>query len=242
MSVSTEVQGKEENALLNLIFNIVLPVIILNQLSKRLGDNGPLIALVTALLLPIAYGAYDYITRKKKNYLSLLGILNISVTGGFALLGLGGIWFAIKEAFFPLIIGVAVYFSNILDKPFIYTMFWNKRIFRTELIEAKLRERKCEDCLIALFRKATFLFSVSFFISSGLNFILANRIFTNIDSALSSTERTEILNQQIAKMTWMGHLIIAVPMTIFIAIVMWFTIQKLKKLSGLSLDEIINEG
>ncbi|MFN3161931.1 MAG: VC0807 family protein [Pseudohongiellaceae bacterium] len=99
-SMNTTAQ-KPENPWVNILFNIIIPVIILNQLTRRLDENGPVIALVVALLFPLGYGIYDYLTRGKKNWLSLLGLVNVSFTGGMGLFQLEGIWFAIKEASFP---------------------------------------------------------------------------------------------------------------------------------------------
>ena len=235
----TEVREKQENALLNLLFNIILPVVVLNQLSKRLGEDGPVIALIVALALPIGYGAYDYITRRKHNFISALGIVNVAFTGGFALLKLEGIWFAVKEAIFPLIIGMAVYVSNLAGKPLMKTLFWNDNIIQTQVIEEKLKSLNKEGELKKLFRKSTFLFSVSFFLSAFLNFVLAASIFTSIDPALPEAVKSEILNGQIAKMTWQGYVVIALPMMVFMGFVMWFTIHQLKKISGMTLEEIL---
>ena len=86
---------KDESPLLNLGINIVLPVIILKQLSERIN---PTVALVVALMFPVGYFLYDYIKLKKKNLISVLGFVNILLTGGLALLNAKGIWFAVKEA------------------------------------------------------------------------------------------------------------------------------------------------
>ncbi|WP_374030368.1 VC0807 family protein [Bdellovibrio bacteriovorus] len=103
----------KENGLLNIVFNIVLPVLILNKLSKFIG---PFWALVLALAFPLGYGAYDLIKRKKFNAFSALGLLNVLLTGGLALLGLHGFWFAVKEAAFPALVGLFVLGSAFTKK------------------------------------------------------------------------------------------------------------------------------
>lgn len=239
MTKSTEVREKAESPLPNLLFNIILPVLILNQLSKRLPENGPLIALILAISLPIGYGAYDYVKRRKHNLISALGILNIAFTGGFALFKLDGIWFAVKEALFPLMIGVGVYILNLTGRPLMKELFWNENIIQTKVIEEKLKSINREGELLKLFRKTTFLFSFSFFLSALLNFLLAIRIFTSIDQSLPELARNEALNEQIAKMTWQGYVVIALPMMVFMGFVMWYMINQLKKLSGMTLEEIM---
>ena len=112
-----EQKEQQRDSFLNLFLDIILPVIILNQLSKRFGDNGPLIALVVALSLPVGHGLYDILVKKKKNLFSILGVVNISMTGGLALFSFEGFWFAVKEAAFPTVIGVAVLWSSFTSKP-----------------------------------------------------------------------------------------------------------------------------
>jgi hypothetical protein len=106
----TKNSTRRENPFVNIAFNILLPVVILQQVSKRLGDQGPLIALILALAFPIGYGAWDYLKNRHKNYVSLFGLASVIFTGGFALMHLEGIWFAVKEAAFPglMAIGVAI--------------------------------------------------------------------------------------------------------------------------------------
>lgn len=115
---------KNENAFLNLLFNILLPILILNKGSEMLGA---LAALGLALLFPIAYGLYDLAQRRKVNMFSIIGLLNVSLTGGLAVSGLGGFWFALKEAVFPLIIGVFVAGSALTKKPLIQTLVINHK-------------------------------------------------------------------------------------------------------------------
>lgn len=239
MPHATQVREKPENPLLNLAFNIVLPVLVLNQLSKKMGPQGPLIALILALLLPIGYGAYDYFERRKHNAISVLGFINVAVTGGFALLKLEGMWFVAKEAFFPLLIGSAVTIMNWRGKPLMRTLFWNESIFKVAEVESRIRERQLEPQLQDLFRKATHMFAFSFFLSAILNFVLALSIFTSIDKSLPESIRADQLNQQIAQMHWKGYLIIALPMVFFMGFVMWYVLSRLKKISGMTIEEMM---
>ncbi len=229
---------KQENPLMNLAFNIVIPVVILSQLSKRLGDNGPTIALVVALLFPIGYGAYDYIKKGEKNYISILGIINILFTGGLALLKLDGFWFAVKEAAFPLIIGVGVYISASTKKPAMKLMAYNKSLMNINKVNEALAVNKTEDKFELHLKKSTKFLAVSFFISAVLNFILAKVIFTKIDVSLTELEQTVILNDQIAQMTWMGYIVIALPLTLFLGAILMHLVNGLKKLTHLELEEI----
>lgn len=239
MSSQTEVQSKQESPLLNLLFNIVLPVIILNQVSKRFGDDGPLLALILGLALPIGYGFYDYIKRKKHNYISALGVANVAVTGGFALMELEGLWFAVKEAFFPLIIGLAVLVGNHFGKSVLQAMFWNENVLRIQKIDEIIKQANRDSELKNVFYKSTNWFAASFFLSSFLNFVLASRIFLPIDPNQPSTVRQELLNGQIAQMTWLGYVVIALPMMVIMGLILWYIVSRLKALTGLKIEELL---
>ncbi|MCB0385953.1 MAG: hypothetical protein KDD43_11215, partial [Bdellovibrionales bacterium] len=200
---------KQENPFVSIFFNILLPVIVLNQLTKRLGENGPTIALVVALAFPVAYAMWDWKSRHHKNYISLLGVVNILLTGGLALLKLEGIWFAVKEAAFPLILGIGVMGSAFTRKPLMKVITYNLHVLDMSKVDGRLKDLGHEQDFARHLRLSTHLFASSFFLSSLLNFVLAARIFTAIDQALPELERSAILNDQIAQMTWLGFVVIA---------------------------------
>ncbi|MCB0378066.1 MAG: hypothetical protein KDD33_06205 [Bdellovibrionales bacterium] len=224
---------------LNLVLDIVLPVMILNKLAKHLGDNGPLIALLLAISLPLGHGLYDLVKDKKINWISLLGLLNVLLTGGFALLRLNGIWFAIKEASFPGLIGIFVFGSAFSKKP-LFSFFLNQPgIFATELIEERLDEGDRRAQYSQLIRRCTFFFSGTFFLSALMNFILAIQIFKDIPTGLNENETANILNGQIAAMTWKGYLVIALPLMVITTSLFYYCIRSLAKMTQLSLDELM---
>lgn len=230
---------KPENPFVSIFFNIILPVIILNQLTKRLGENGPTIALLVALAFPVGYALWDYRTRRHKNFISLLGVVNILLTGGLALLKLEGLWFAVKEAAFPLVLGIGVIGSAFTRKPLMKVITYNLHVLDMEKIDLRLKEMGRLPAFDRHLRVSTHLFAASFFISSVLNFVLAARIFTNIDPSLSDLERSSILNDQIAQMTWLGFVVIALPLMGFSMGIMWHLLAGIRKLTGMTIDEIM---
>ncbi len=236
----TEIQKKNQNdGLTGIIFDIVIPVIILNQLSKRLGEDGPLIALFVALLFPIGHGLYSLIVKKKRNFISLLGIINILLTGGLAVLHLEGGWFALKEAAFPLVIGLFVLGSAFTQKPFITMIFMNDSLIQTNLLEERLQERQAHEQFKKHLKNLTFALAGSFLFSAILNYLLAITIFTPIPPELSSLERSTILNEQIARMTWLGYIVIAIPSMVILMGIFWYMLRGIKRLTNLELKDII---
>ncbi|WP_413584365.1 VC0807 family protein [Bdellovibrio sp. HCB274] len=233
----TKAQTKPENSWLNLIFNILLPVLILNKLTKHIG---PGYALILALAFPLIYGIYDLIKRRKVNAFSILGLLNVGLTGGLAFVGIHGFWFAVKEAAFPALVGIFVFGSAYTKKPFIESLFLNPNVMKVDLLEQKLAEHGKKTEFHEHMRKSTMLLSLSFALSAILNFVLARSIFLDIDTSLTAEAQSVILNEQIAKMTTWSMAIIMVPSMIFLMGIFWYLMNGVKKHSGLTTEELMN--
>lgn len=235
-SLPTQAEQKPENPFLNILFNVILPIVILNKGGEY---TSPQNALLIALAFPISYGIYDLIQRRKINYISILGLLNVLLTGGFALSGLSGDWFAIKEAGFPLLVGSFVLASAFTKKPFIETLFLNPQVVKVDLILQKLEETQNVQDFKNHLRNATLWLSSSFLLSAVLNFILAIRIFEPIDSSLSAEEATSVINEQIAQMTLWSYPVIMVPSILFLIGIMWYLFHGIREHTGLKTEEFM---
>ena len=89
---------------LNLGFNPILPILILNKGERWLGgllqDLFADIAvgvLLIAVSFPVLYFIYDYFKRSKINLLSILGLLSVLLTGLFGVLKLPVEWFPVRK-------------------------------------------------------------------------------------------------------------------------------------------------
>lgn len=227
---------KPENPLLNILFNIVIPILILNKGSKFLGSFW---ALVIALAFPLSYGIYDLMKRKKMNAISILGLLNVGITGSLALFKLHGIWFAIKEAAFPLLVGAFVFGSAFTKSPFISSLFLNPQLIDVGRLKSRLFERNTEGEFNDLLKKGTLWISLSFVFSAILNFILAVRIFEPINEALDNEAQALILNEQIARMTTWSMAVIVLPSIVFLIGIFLYLTKGMQRLSGLTEDELL---
>ncbi len=233
--------NKKENPWLNIAFNIILPVVILNYASQTVPVLTPLHTLLIALSFPIVYGLLDYINNKHKNLLSIIGVLNTLLTGGFALFTLDGFWFAVKEAAIPFTLGVGVLISLFTNTPLMKWFVHRSSIFRVEVILSRLDSELKKQHYENLIKKSTLYLSCCFFLSSILNFILARRIFKNtLPQNSSLTDHQIMLNEQIADMTWVSFLVIGVPLTVISVWTMWWFMSEVKKLTSLSLEEVMN--
>jgi hypothetical protein len=80
--------------MVDLIVSIILPSFILMKLSgdDDLGASG---GLITALAFPLAWGLFELIRYRKFNFIALLGLVSILLTGGIGLFELDTKWLAI---------------------------------------------------------------------------------------------------------------------------------------------------
>lgn len=231
--------NKPENPFFNFLFNLIIPVVLLNKGSLLFGKNSGVLVLLIALAFPVLYGLFDLLKNKRKNIISIFGILNVLFTGGLALYKAQGIWFAVKEAIFPLLIGIFVFISAFTKKNFFEYLTHCSPVFHWNLIEEKIQTFSSVNYLKKLFKKATIMFSLSFFISAVLNFVLAMYIFSEVDAIAPSAEKEIILNQKIADMTWLGFIVIGLPMTAFAIGIFWWFLKKLSKATHLSIEQIM---
>lgn len=227
-----------ENPWLNLIFNIALPVLILNKGGEFVG---PVWALVVAILFPLGYGLHDLYKSHKINWISVLGLLNVAFTGGLALSGKTGIWFAVKEAAFPLLIGVFVWASAFGSRPALSFFILNPQAFNIEKMMLTLNTPEKKLQFDELVKLSTQFLSVSFLVSAALNFGLAYKVFTPISPELSDEAQSQILNEQIAQMTQWSFLVILVPsMIILLAIILYFG-KRFRAITGEPLDHYFHQ-
>jgi len=140
---------KQENSFSHILFSILIPVLILNK-GHKYGLNAQY-SLVLALSFPLFFTIKSLIKSKKIDFISLLGLLNVLFSGVLTLLTLGGIWFALKEASFPLLIGCFVLASSFTKNPFFQSLFLNPATFDIEKVEVRLdSDLKKQDFFILM--------------------------------------------------------------------------------------------
>jgi len=231
--MSTQTQAKRpNNTFLELIFNIVIPSVILMKLSG--GEYlGSVYALVVALLFPLGYGLYDFIKNKSMNFISLLGFLSTLLTGGIGLFELDVQWLAIKEAAIPSVIGLVVLISGFWGKPLIAKILLNPVLFNLDLIYQTLSNHGKTDVFKAKIQWANHLLSVTFVFSATMNYLLAKWIVV-------SPAGTTQFNEQLGEMTMLSYPVIAIPSMVMLGAIMFYVVKSVMKLTGLKFDEILN--
>lgn len=222
----------KENLWINLICNALLPGLLLTQLSKpeRLG---PVWALVIALSVPLTYGAYDLIRRKTWNMFSVIGLVSTLLTGGLGLMKVSNLWFAVKEAAIPLVLGLAIPLTLKTRQPLVKTMIYNDQVLDTDRIGRRLVERQALTGFDALLRRASWVLAGAFLFSAILNFILARWIVT---AAPGSAENVA----QLGRLNWVSYPVIMVPSVVIMMFALIRLLKGLEALTGLKGDELFH--
>ncbi|MEX2382510.1 MAG: VC0807 family protein [Opitutales bacterium] len=224
---------KPENIWISIGFNLFLPAIILSRLSDD-ARLGPANALLVALAFPVAYGVYDFCSRRKFNLFSILGFVSILLTGGLGLLKLDGFWFAVKEAAIPAILGVAILISLKTKYPLVRMLLFNEKIIDVPLVEKELEARNNKGKFDRLLVKATGLLACSFFLSALLNFFLTRRV-------LQSESGSSEFMGELSNLMWLSYPIIVIPCMIVMMIALWKLMSGIKELTGLDMEAIFKQ-
>jgi intracellular septation protein A len=223
---------KSEHSGYSLLFNVILPVLIMTQGDRVLAD--PKVILILALSGPVVYFFYDYRRRRKANFISILGFVSVLLTGGVGLLELPRRWFIIKETAIPGIIGLAVLGSALSRFPLIRLLVYSREVFEVDRIQQALESRGNINKMDALLRRSTVFLSCSFFISALLNFILASH-FVKTEPEVDATQ----FNAEVGAMTGWSFLVIALPSMIVMAGVLFYVLNGVKTLTGLKMEEAL---
>ena len=235
MEMSTEkTNKKKENSLVSILFNIVIPVIVMTKMNGTEGtfSLGPKVSLAVAVSFPLVYGIIHFIRSRQVNFISVLGFVSVLLTGVFGLMELSPMVMAVKEASVPLIIAVVVFVSIKLDKNVVYSLFFNEDIVDVDRIYGALDEQNNREKFDKMFRSSSYWVVVSFLLSSILNFTLARII-------LQSQPGTEAYTEEIGKLTGLSFPIIAVPCTIILVVVMFHIFKQATKLTDIPLEEML---
>jgi intracellular septation protein A len=158
--------SKTKSSFFNLIFNLILPTIVLTKFSTE-SLLGPLYGLIVALSFPILYGIIEFYIHKKVNLFSVIGLISVLLTGGIGIFQISAKWLAVKEAFIPGFIGLIVIGSTYTKYPLL------KLFFEETLDISKIREKMSSsdnEWFNQRFVFCSLLLGGTFFISSVLNY------------------------------------------------------------------------
>ncbi len=222
--------------LMNILFNIVIPVIILKKVPEFWdNENAAVVALCVALSFPIGFFIYDYIKTKKSNFISILGFISVLLTGVIGIFQIPNEYLAIKEASVPFIIMIVCLVSLITPFPVVEKLVYNDAVFNKDLINNKLEENNNSDQMHKVMRNSTLIVAASFLLSTILNYTLAKKIVVS-DPITQAAQRT----QEIGDLTFWSYIFIALPCTIVMGVAIYYIVAQLSKLTGLKTEELLN--
>ncbi len=226
-----EKKSAQENPFVSLIFNIVIPSLILSKLStvERLG---PVNALILALSFPVVYSIWDFSKRRHISFISGLGFISILLTGIFTLVQLPVQWIAVKEAAVPSLIGIAIIVSMRSENPLVKKLLYNDSIINVELVESRLESNHHKVSFERLLTHASYLLAGSFLISAILNFFLAHIV-------LHSAPGTPEFNAELGKMQALSWPVIVLPSMAIMMFALWRLMKGIKQLTGLEADQVL---
>jgi hypothetical protein len=222
---------RQSSTFVDLLFGIVIPSIILMKFSDA-DALGPRDALIVALAFPAALGLFELVRFKTTNYIALLGLVSVLLTGGIGLLQLDTQWLAVKEAAIPAVLGIATIASAWIGKPLIRILVYNSGLFDTDKITEALEQRGHLERFNTQLTKSTYLLSSTFFFSAVMNYLLASWIVT-------SPSGSPAFNEELGQLTLLSYPVIAIPSTVMMLAILYFLWRKTHAMTGLELESVL---
>ena len=253
MCVNYSKNMEKENPLISICFNIFIPVLILKngdnwiheilhlldiaELPVQFLDaiNLSSMAFLIALIFPVAYFIYDFFKRKNVNVISILGFINVLLTGGIGIFGerfgLSKNWFIVKEGSLPSLIGLGLIILRKLRKNSFNKILLNDIIFDNHKINSSIKYEEQNEFETIVHRAGSH-FIVGLFMSSFIQFILASLIVTSNPGESS-------FNEQVATMTWVSFLAVSVITMSIVGKGYLGLISGIEKITGLKKEDFL---
>lgn len=249
-----DAKPKQEHPLANILINVVIPSVVLEVLSKdptlqkvpRPWHIGPLWGMLVAVAIPLAYGIWYFFQSRKFNVFSALGLVGVALSGLIALYlwnadgtvkPNAGIYVGTSEALIPLILGLAILWSQRSGTPLIRVFLYNDSIFDVPKIERAVADRSEESRYGKLLGTANRLFAFSFFLSAVMNVVMVLWLFRAFDEKAAGAR--DAYTSIMSTMRWAGFLAIGLPLMGILIFILMKLLKGLKELTGLKDDELM---
>ena len=244
---------QKENPILSLFCNILIPVIILKNGNKWINkilikyhgedwfyENSMIVDISSivffiALICPVIYFFYDLLNRKNINLISILGFINILLTGGIGIFGakfgLSKNWFILKEGLLPIIIGLVLIIMSKYRQSSFNRILLNEVLFDNDKIRNSIKEDMQYEFKYIV-RKAGYYLIAGFFISSIIQFTLASLIVVSSPGEPS-------FNQEGSTMTWVSYIAVLLPTMVIVGKGYLGLITGIEKITSLKKNEFL---
>ena len=244
---------QKENPILSLCCNILIPVIILKNGNKWIKNfliqyhgeewfyqNSMIVDISSivffiALICPVIYFFYDLLNRKNINLISILGFINILLTGGIGIFGakfgLSKNWFIFKEGMLPVIIGLVLIIMSKYRQNSFNNILLNEVLFDNDKIRNSIKEDMQYE-FEYIIRKAGYYLIGGFFISSIIQFTLASLIVVSSPGEPS-------FNKEVSTMTWVSYIAVLLITMLIIGKGYFGLISGIEKVTSLKKEEFL---
>ena len=244
---------QKENPILSLCCNILIPVIILKNGNKWIKifliqyhgeewfyQNSMIVDISSivffiALIFPVIYFFYDFLNRKHINLISILGFINILLTGGIGIFGarfgLSKNWFIFKEGMLPIIIGLVLIIMCKYRQSSFNSILLNEVLFDNDKIRISITQ-EMQYQFENIVRKAGYYLIAGFFISSLIQFTLASLIVV-------SNPGESTFNEEGSTMTWISYVAVLLPTMLIVGKGYLGLISGIEKITGLNKKEFL---
>ncbi len=217
--------------MINLLFTIIIPVVILTRFSGE-DQLGPDLGLALALAFPIGFAGYEFLRDRKIGAAPVLGVMSVLLTGGFRLFEIPPKWFAIKEAAVPAVLALVILVSAWIGRPLARVLL--DQVLDQDRVGAALAERGNTNEYERRTAKATYLLASAFLLSAVLNFTLARVVVT-------SDPGTDAFNNELGRMTALSYPVILLPVMIVIMGTIFYVLSTVTKLTGLEPEDAMRQ-
>ena len=224
--------GHKPRPLIDLLVSIVIPSIILMKFSDD-DALGASTALIVALSFPLGWGLFEQLKYRKFNFIALLGLISVLLTGGIGLLQFNPQWLAVKEAAIPGLIGVAVLVSTRTRYPLIKTLLYNPTVMDVGKIKRKLETLGNTVAFEGRLLNATYLLGGTFFFSAAMNYFLARWI-------VNSPAGSAAFNEELGRLTLLSYPVIAIPSMLMLLAIFYYLWRTIHGMTGLALEDIFH--
>ncbi|HET8849826.1 MAG TPA: VC0807 family protein [Marinobacter sp.] len=230
-SASPSTPDHQPRPWVDLLVSIVIPSVILMKFSGD-DDLGSVNALLVALAFPLGWGLFELVRYRKKNFIALLGLISVVLTGSIGLLEIDTAWLAVKEAAIPAVIGLAVLVSTRTRYPVVRTLLYNPNVLDTNKIHTALEHRGATAEFERRLLNASYFFAGTFLFSSIMNYVLAKWIVV-------SPSGTEAFNEELGRLTLVSYPMIAIPSMIMMMVIFYYLWRSIRRLTGYTLEEVM---
>lgn len=226
---------QRENLFVNLGFNLLFPILLLSKGGKYLPLSDTQI-LVLALAFPVSYFLFDYSRRKTINTFSILGFTSVLLTGGLGLFQTDPLFFALKEAAIPLVLGTILLATANTKRPLLNEFLLNPSVIHVDRLYGSLDSPEKETAFRKLLRKCTWLMAASFLISATVNFTISRLVVKTHPSA-----NMEAYNAEVAQQMWITWVVMAIISLPIMGYALWTLFSGLTKITGQEVDYFLHD-